>query len=216
MSESATAILRSSVAWTPSRIGYATASNSNKIRNRLKNGQPGAEFLKYRDAVVYERRVGRKSDGAGFTTKWMQRGTELQGAAIAAFELRTGLMVGPEAFVTHPTIEWAGATPDGLIGTDAVLEVKVPMPETHEEWMAGGVVPEMHRNQILMQLACTGRRIGYFASYDPDRAESHSLFVRKLIPSAEEIAAMEADIVFFLAAVEAEFERRINIEAIEI
>jgi len=216
MNDVATAILRSASAWTPSRIGYATASNANKIRNRLKNGQPGADFVKYRDAVVYERRVGRKSDGAGFQTKWMQRGIDLQDSAISAFEMRTGMMVGPEAFITHPTIEYAGATPDGLIGSDAVLEVKVPMPETHEEWMAGGVVPEMHRNQLLMQLACTGRRVGYFASFDPDRADTHSLFVRKLVPTAEEIAAIEADIVFFLAAVEAEFDRRINIEAIEI
>ncbi len=74
MSELATGVLRSSAAWTATRVGYATASNANKIRNRLKNGQPGAEFIKYRDAIVYERRTGRKSDGAGFSTKWMQRG----------------------------------------------------------------------------------------------------------------------------------------------
>ncbi len=216
MSELATGVLRSSAAWTATRVGYATASNANKIRNRLKNGQPGAEFIKYRDAIVYERRTGRKSDGAGFSTKWMQRGIDLQDSAISEFELRTGLMVAPEVFITHPVIEYAGATPDGLIGDDATLEVKVPMPETHEEWLGAGVVPEQHRNQMLMQLACTGRAVGYFVSYDPDRAPSHQLFVRKFVPTAEEVAAMEADIVFFLDAVEAEFDRRIDIEAIEL
>jgi hypothetical protein len=211
-----TAILRTSPAWTATRVGYATASMANAIRNRLKTGQPGADFLKYRDAIVYERRVGRKADGAGFVTKWMQRGIDLQDAAIAEFELRTGLMVAPEAFVTHPEIEYVGATPDGLIDPDATVEVKVPMPETHELWIGGGVVPEQHRNQMLMQLACTRRRFGYFVSYDPDRASTHRLFVRKFTPSADDIAAMEADIRFFLDAVEAEFDRRIDIDAIQL
>lgn len=210
------AVLRSSAAWTATRVGCATASNANKIRNRLKNGAPGADFLKYRDDVVFERRVGRKADGAGFNSKWMQRGTELQDPAIAEFEMRTGLMVAPEMFISHPEIEYAGATPDGLIGRNALLEVKVPMPETHERWLGAGVVPEEHRNQMLMQLACTRRDFAYFVSYDPDRAETHRLFVRKFTPTADDIVAMESDIRFFLAAVEAEFDRRIDIEAIQL
>lgn len=209
-------ILRSDPAWTAVRVGYATASKANAIRGRLKNGTPNAENLEYRDQVVYERRVGRKSDGAGFTTKWMQRGIELQDPAIQEFEMRSGIIVGPEMFITHPEIEYAGATYDGSIDDDGTLEVKVPMPETHERWLAAGIVPAAHRNQMLMQLAVTRRKYGYFVSYDPDRNEAERLFVRKLVPEAGEIEALEADVRFFLECVEAEFDRRIDVEAFQL
>ncbi len=64
----------------------------------------------------------------------------------------------------HPTIPWLHASPDRLVGTDGLLEVKCP----YYGWVPRAV-PEGHLDQIQQQLEITGRDwCDYIAYVDDD------------------------------------------------
>lgn len=48
-----------------------------------------------------------------------------------AYEADKGLMVVETGLVMHPSIPGFGASPDGLVGDDGVLEIKCPNTATH-------------------------------------------------------------------------------------
>lgn len=92
-----------------------------------------------------------------------RRGQELEPVARRAYELRFAKCAPPSDFEAHPEHIWLGATPDGLIGEDGLLEIKCPMHKTHEE------VPPHYMAQVQGQLEITGRTWCDFVSWRPDR-----------------------------------------------
>lgn len=60
-----------------------------------------------------------------------------------------------------------GCSPDGLVGEDGGLELKVPLPKTHALWLYRGGLPDEHRCQVHGQLIVTGRAYVDFLSYSP-------------------------------------------------
>ena len=105
-------------------------------------------------------------------------------------------------FADHPTIEMAGASPDGLIGADGLVEIKCPIAATHIETLLSGGVPDKYVKQMQFQMACTGRTWCDFASFDPRLPESMRLFVQRVPRDDVLIAEIEREVVGFLAEVE--------------
>lgn len=97
---------------------------------------------------AWRRALGIEKDSGNRHTRW---GSEFEPMARSAYEVETGNMVIETGFWVHPTFDWLGASPDGLIGTDGLLEIKCPTacPES---------VPLPHRVQMLVQLIVTGRK----------------------------------------------------------
>jgi predicted phage-related endonuclease len=56
---------------------------------------------------------------------------------------------------------------DGLIGEDAVLEVKCPNTDNHIDNILFGSQIELYKYQLQGSLWVTGRKRCYFVSYDP-------------------------------------------------
>jgi predicted phage-related endonuclease len=96
----------------------------------------------------------------------------------------------------------SGASPDGLIGEDGLLELKCPQTATHIATLLGQSVPAKYLTQIQWQLACTGRQWCDFASYDPRLPESMRLFVQRVRRDDVEIKRLEALVVDFLGEVD--------------
>jgi hypothetical protein len=48
------------------------------------------------------------------------------------------VLVDKVGLVLHPTIERAAASPDGLVGSDGVLEIKCPKTATHLQYLMDG------------------------------------------------------------------------------
>ena len=93
--------------------------------------------------------------------------------AIADFELATGITVGKCGFYVHPEYDWLGASPDGLIVNDSVLEVKCPFgfrDNENPEFKNLKDQPHYYA-QVQLQMACTGRKKAYF--YQWNRFSSH-------------------------------------------
>lgn len=190
--------------WHAARRGLLTASRIADAIAVLKNGKPSESRRKLAFELLAERISGVAVDH--YVTPAMQWGIDNQSGAIAAYEAQTGELVGPEVFVLHPEIDWSGATPDGLVGRDGLIEVKCPTTPKHVAWCLAGEVPDEHCPQMLWQLACTRRKWVDFVSFDP-RVNHPQLFVRRFEPARELIEEIEAKARDFLAEVAAMAEQ---------
>jgi predicted phage-related endonuclease len=97
----------------------------------------------------------------------------------------------------------SGASPDGLVGEDGLVEIKCPISATHLDVLLSEKVPGKYVTQMQWQMACTGRAWCDFASYDPRMPPEMQLFIKRVVRDDEIIAAMEAEVSAFLDEVEA-------------
>ncbi|MBA0084263.1 MAG: YqaJ viral recombinase family protein [Acidobacteria bacterium Pan2503] len=182
--------------WHRVRIGCLTASRMRHARAMLKRGGESAERYNYKLELVTERLTGKEV--VHFVSKAMQDGIEREQPAGELYEMLTGTLIEPGGFIYHPTIHWFGASPDRLIGKDGLVEIKCPTETTFTEWLLAGTIPEEHIDQMTTQLICTERKWCDFVAYHPDFPADKNLIVHRFVPTAEQIAAVEADAQKFL------------------
>jgi putative phage-type endonuclease len=149
--------------------------------------------------LICERLTGTVQ--ASFTNAAMIHGTETEPEARRAYEFFVDRDVQQVGFVPHPTIAMAGASPDGLVGDDGLLELKCPNSATHIETLLLGRIPEKYHFQMQFQMACTGRQWCDFASYDNRLPERMRLFVKRVARDADAILEIETAVVAFLAEI---------------
>lgn len=191
--------------WLSARTGCLTASRmADVLAVSKRDGKPLKARSDYMKELVAERLTG--SAMAHVVTPAMKDGIEREPLARSAYEIASGQIVRLCGFVPHPTIEYAGASPDGYVGTDGLMEAKCPTVSKHLDWMLCKEVPEEHKPQMLWQLACTRRTWCDFVSYHPEFPEAKQLFVVRFEPDAAEIAAVEIEARKFLAEVDACFQ----------
>jgi putative phage-type endonuclease len=186
--------------WFAARCGKATASRIADIIARTKTGW-GASRANYAAQLVCERLAGIQEEG--FSSAAMKWGTECEPEAREAYSFRADVDVVEVGFIDHPTIPMAGASPDGLVGTDGMVEIKCPNTATHIQTLLTGSIPEKYRTQMLWQMACTGRQWCDFASYDPRLPEAMRLWVQRVERDEAEITRLEDAVSEFLAEVDA-------------
>ncbi len=194
--------------WFSDRLGCLTGSAVADILPSPKTHK----YLKTRadlmDKIIAERITGIPR--AAYRSPEMEWGVEHEADARAEYEARTCGFVDLCGFIPHQTLEWFGASPDGLVGTDGLIEIKCPASVTHLRYRREGVVPEEYRPQMIAQLLCTGRQWVDFVSYDPrmrGKYEPLSFFCVRFNPSPEERQAMFAECEKFLADVDAEMNK---------
>jgi len=185
--------------WLQLRCGKVTASRMADILAEIKKGEAAAR-RNYRAELVCE--ILTNIPVEQYVSKEMQWGTDTEPFARAAYELAKDATVEPAGFAIHSRMPRFGASPDGLVGSDGVLEIKCPTTSTHLECLLTGAIPSEHYAQMRAELACTGREWVDFVSFDP-RLPSHlQLFVKRFYRDAAKIAAMEAKVVEFLGEVD--------------
>jgi putative phage-type endonuclease len=182
-------------------MGKVTASKVADVLAKVKSGE-AASVKNYRAQLVVERLTGCKEET--YTNAAMQRGIDLEASARECYEFISGNTVEQIAFIDHPTIPMSGASPDGLVGTDGLVEIKCPSTATHIEYLLGGIPPAQYLPQMLWQMACAGpdRKWCDFVSYDPRLPEEMQLFVARLHRDDTTIATMETEVVAFLKTVD--------------
>jgi putative phage-type endonuclease len=196
-------IVQGSPEWHEIRRGKVTASRVADLIAKTKSG-PATSRANYMAELLCERMTGETQPF--FSNAAIQWGTEKEPEARAAYCFHTDNDVSEIAFVDHPTIGMAGASPDGLIGDDGLLEIKCPNTATHLDTLASGKPAGKYVTQMQWQMACTGRQWCDFASYDPRLPEHLRLFVTRVSRDGEMIEAMEAEVSAFLAELDARIE----------
>jgi putative phage-type endonuclease len=181
--------------WFAERCGRVTASRVADLMAKTKTGW-GSSRANYMAELIAERMTGIVAES--YTNAAMQWGTEHEEQAKAAYQFYMGFDVEEVGFIHHPSIQNFGASPDGLVGTDGLVEIKCPLTATHIETLLSGTVPGKYVTQMHTQMACTGRKWNDFVSFDPRMPETLRLFRRRLNRNEEVISEIENEVQIFL------------------
>jgi putative phage-type endonuclease len=182
--------------WFNARLGRVTASRVADVLAKTKSGY-SASRATYMAELIVERLTGKRVDS--FVNSSMMWGTNTEPLARAAYESHTGVLVEEVGFVPHPTISMSGASPDGLIGKDGLIEIKCPNTATHIETLMSGSVPLKYLYQMQWQMICARREWCDFVSFDPRMPEDMQLFVQRHVLSNDTALDLSREIVSFLA-----------------
>jgi len=196
--------------WFAIRCGKVTASRVADIIATTKSGY-SASRANYEAQLICEILTGKPAES--FTNAAMAWGTETEPLARAQYELKTGNMVNQIGFVVHPKIEQAGASPDGLVDNDGLIEIKCPNTSTHLDTLLSQKVPSKYITQMTWQMLCTGRKWCDFVSYDPRLPDNLQLFIQRIELDEEYCKKLESDVKGFLEEVNEKVEklRKINV-----
>lgn len=185
-----------SVEWHMERLGRATASRMHDIVAKTRTGY-GASRANYMAQLIAERLT--QTIAPSYVNAEMQWGTDHEDEARAAYEFIQDVDVMQVGFIPHPKIQKAGASPDGLIGEEGLVEIKCPNTATHIETLIAREIPSRALPQMWWQMACTGRDWCDFVSYDPRMPLHMQLFIRRLERDGKKIGELEREVETFLA-----------------
>lgn len=202
-------IIQGSDAWFERRIGKATASKMADLMAKTKTGY-SASRANYMAQLIVERLTGQKQES--YTNAAMAHGTETEPQARAAYELETGNQVKEVGFVDHPVISMSGASPDGLINDDGMIEIKCPNTATHIDFLLSGDVDGKYIKQMMWQMACTGRHWCDFVSFDPRLPVNLQIKIVRVIRDEVVISEMENEVKKFLDEVSEKVKKLQEIE----
>ena len=199
-------ILQGSKEWHELRLGKITAS---RITDVLASPD-SITRNKYKNELIRQRMTGVIVES--YSNIHMERGIALEPLARASYEVLYKTMVNQVAFVGHPTIEMAGASPDGLVGDKGLIEIKCPTPDNHIENLINDVAPKKYYGQMQWQMACLKKDWCDFISFDPDTHEHLKLFVKRVLRDDIWIKKAEQAVIAFDKEVEAGVLKLINIK----
>jgi len=188
-----------SAEWFAARLGKVTASRVADVIAKTKSGYSTSR-ANYMAELVCERLTGMQ--GESFSNAAMVWGTNTEPMARSAYESRMAELVEETGFVLHPTISMAGASPDGLIGDDGLVEIKCPNTATHIDTLLSDGAPSKYMTQMQWQMACTGRKWCDFVSFDPRMPEEMQMFVIRVERNDDLITELEREVEKFLSELE--------------
>ena len=181
--------------WFGIRLGKVTASRVSDVIARTRTGYSTSR-ANYAAQLICERLTGNPTEG--FTNAAMQWGTDNEPLARDEYAFRVDTDVTELGFANHPKIDMSGASPDGLVGDDGLVEIKCPITATHIDILRTGSIADKYHVQMQWQMACTGRAWCDFVSYDPRLPEEMRLFVQRVPRDPARIATLEAEVRAFL------------------
>lgn len=189
--------------WLAARAGLITASRIADLMAKTKAGE-SASRANYRAQLVAERLTGKPQES--FSNSAMQWGTDQEPMARSAYEIRHGEMIEQVGLILHSSIPLTGASPDGLIGDNGLIEIKCPNTATHIEYAVSGKPPTKYLLQMLWQMECTGREWCDFVSYDPRMPADMQLFIVRVNRDDKRIKEICDEVM----KLNAEIEEQIN------
>lgn len=190
--------------WFAARCGKVTASRIADVMAKTRNGY-GAGRKNYMAELVAERLTGIKAQG--FTSAAMMHGIETEPEARANYEFMTNSEVTEVGFVDHPIIEMTGASPDGLVGDDGLVEIKCPNTATHIDTLLGSNIDRKYVLQMHWQMICTQRKWCDFVSFDPRMPVEMQLYIARVELDAELAEEITAEVGKFLSELSAMVEK---------
>lgn len=186
-------------AWFAARLGKVTASRVADIMAKTKSG-PSASRANYMAELICERLTGQQVER--FSNAAMEWGTETEPQARAAYEFLTDATVMETGLVDHPTIPMFGASPDGLVGADGLIEIKCPNTATHIETLLAEAVPGKYVTQMQVQMACTGRAWCDFVSFDPRLPPDLQIWIKRIQADQAHQSEITSEVTKFLGELE--------------
>ena len=192
-----------SQAWFDARKGLITASKFADIMAKGRGSAPSARRQTYLHHVVAERLSGELDEN--YVGPDAERGIAFEDEAIAAYEFQTDVTVKRIGMVKN---DIAGASPDGLVGDDGLVEVKCPRRHHFIRRVLSDDPVVDYRWQVLGQLWLSDRMWCDVCLYSPPLP----LYITRVTASPQEIDDLANAVYSFAADVDAaciEARRRI-------
>lgn len=158
-----TDMLQGSEQWHQMRLNKVTASRMSDVLSKGRGSAPSKTAESYMMELIAEKLTGEAKPF--FENDAMKWGTETEPQARAMYELNSGNDVIEVAFIEHS--EFIGVSPDGLIGSDGMLEIKCPTTITQIKRALTDDYSKDYYAQIQMQLWVAEREWCDFLSFDP-------------------------------------------------
>ena len=158
--------------WQLLRTGKATASNFACFMAN-EAGAFGDPAKRYALQIALERITGKKAEFS-FKNDDMERGHEQEPVARMLYEDERFVSVTNGGFFDCGEY---GDSPDGLVGSNGVIEIKSVIASTHYATVKRGSFDPSYRWQLVGHLDCTGRDWVDFISYCSDFPEQSQLVV---------------------------------------
>ena len=196
--------------WLQERCGIPTASNFDLVMA----GKSTKGRQNYLWTLALERVNGKPFET--FKSKDMERGNLLEPLARFEYMAKTRRVVKTSPFVRHPFLN-AGASPDGLVGDDGLVEFKAPKRHNHGHVLKrtrmtnkDGIlltsieqIPSDYRWQVIGQQACTGRTWTDFASFSDEFPPNAQFAIVRYERDEEKIKELEDGLAKFLDELDA-------------
>jgi len=150
--------------WYNVRLGKFTASEIHKILGFKGLGQTGETYC-FEKAVELVYGVDEEER---FESSDMKRGIELEPLAFRKFkELKYFDFIDVKESYFFPYNKDAGASPDGVVGDDSILEIKCPRSNKFFKLLAKGkeAIDSEYYDQMQMQMLCSKSKKAYFFNY---------------------------------------------------
>lgn len=163
--------------WHAARSGKFTGS---RLKALPFDGKKKKAYYDLIDQVVVERLTGDYVDSEldSYALKW---GREVEPFANSTYQFETGNIVTASGFVTHPTLTFVGASPDGLVGLDGGTEYKCPKnPSIHLARFITGMDEDEFMPQVMGCIWVFKREWWDWVSFDP-RMPQHLQFYRQRV-----------------------------------
>ncbi len=192
--------------WLQMRIGKVTASRVAAAMSFLQRGGESKARADLKRELAAEIITGTV-DPHGYVSSYMKDGTAAEPYARAAYEVEYDVSVDVVGFIFHPTIERAGASPDGLVvGGKGGLEIKAPKTTTHIEYLEANILPPDYEPQVMFNLACSEYEWWDFVSWDDRMTSQFKLFRKRVYRDEKRIAEINAGVTQFLREVDEKIE----------
>ena len=189
------AVLQGTPAWFEQRRGKVTASRIADLMAKTKSGYSTSR-QNYLMQLLCERLTGKIEEG--YKSAAMQRGNDLEAEARNWYQLETGESVEEVSFIDHPKINFAGASPDGLVGAEGLIEIKCPNTATHIETLRKKEPIDRYYKQMQWQMAVTGRKWCDFVSFDNRLPDNLAYFCKRIPRDETVIQEIEQEVQAFL------------------
>jgi len=147
--------------WIKARCGSVGGSSVSRIIT--STGQISKQRDDYLMQLAAETVSGRPED-SGYLSRHMVNGIEREDASRALFEIIYGIEVRRVGIVYKDEFKMFHCSPDGLVGDNAILELKNPMAKTHVKSLLDGTLPTEYVGQCQYNLYVTERELCYFMS----------------------------------------------------
>ena len=146
--------------WYDARAGKLTASRVGAALG-INPWQKPDDLIR---AMVREAHGVEPEFSGNVATRW---GNDHEPLAVLDYMSETGNVVEEAGFYVHPEHEWLGASPDGFVGDDALIEIKCPFSLRNGGEFKSIVDQPHYYAQIQVQLAATGRGTCFFYQWAP-------------------------------------------------
>ncbi len=176
------------------KIGGSTIARAMSRLSRASNGKKAGDWSAAHDSLVRELawELITRTPTEHYVSQPMSIGAQYEAEARIEVWQTIGFEIEQTGFVLHPTLDYFGFSPDGFFydehGHLSVLEIKVPLLKTHEQYLLDDIVPEEYVPQLQAGMCCLPAARGLFASYAPpdlypELPEPFRLFLKWMEPN---------------------------------